>query len=141
MGKHDITHSPDQIEFAEAKDLDRRFSEAMSRKDLDAAMACFWDDPNLVVVLYGTVLRGPDAVRAAIKEIFDQNEWLSVEVNEIEITQLPSSDGVIGVGTATFDMGPRDGPRKLMVERWSDLRRKINGQWVYVLDHAALVSK
>ena len=29
-------------DLAEAKDLDRRFTEAMSLKDLDAAMACFW---------------------------------------------------------------------------------------------------
>jgi hypothetical protein len=29
----------------------------------------------------------------------------------------------------------------LMVERWSDLRRKIDGRWVYVLDHTTVLPK
>ena len=45
----------------------------------------------------------------------------------------------IGVGTFTYDLKPTDGPRQLMVERWSDLRRKIDGRWVYVLDHSTPV--
>ena len=126
-----------KADFEEAKDLDWRFAEAMSRKDLDAAMACFWNNPDLVVVLYGNVYRGPDAVRTAIKEMFDQNDVLKVEINET--TQLPSGDGVIGVGTATFECKPSGGRRRLMVERWSDLRRKVDGRWVYVLDHATML--
>jgi uncharacterized protein (TIGR02246 family) len=139
MGKHDSAETPTQGDLGDAKDLDRRFGEAMSRKDLDAAMACFWDDPSLVVVLGGNVHRGPEEVRAAIKEIFDQNKSIRVVVNEI--TYLPSGDGVIGVGTATFHLEPPSGPRMLMVERWSDLRRKIDGRWVYVLDHTTVVPK
>ena len=100
-------------------------------------MDCFWNDPALVVVLGGHVQRGPDAVRAALKEMFDQNESIRLKVDEV--THLPSGDGVIGVGTATYDLKPANGPRQLMVERWSDLRRKIDGRWVYVLDHTTVV--
>ena len=135
MAKHDSAHPPTQADLAEAKELDRRFTEAMSRKDLDAVMDCFWNNPDLVVVLWGRVQRGYAAVRSAIKEMFDQNESVRLEVNEV--TYLPSGDGVIGVGTATCEQKPAGGPRKLMVERWSDLRRKIDGRWVYVLDHAS----
>ena len=49
-----------------AKDLDWRLCEAMSRKDLDALMAFFWDSPDLIVVLFGNLLRGEEAVRASI---------------------------------------------------------------------------
>jgi ketosteroid isomerase-like protein len=122
-----------RTDLAEIKDLDRRLAEALSKKDLDAAMQCFWNDPGLVLMLNGTIFRGPDATRAAIQAMFDQNESIKVEVDEI--THLPSGDGVVGVGTATYDLKPVDGPPKLLVERWSDLRRKIDGKWVFVLDH------
>ena len=137
MEKHDSTHSLAEADLAEAKDLDRRFTEAMSQKDLDAAMACFWNGPDLVVVLNGNVYLGHHAARAAIKEVFDQNETVRLEVNEI--THVPSGDGVIGIGTATYELKPAGGPRKLMVERWSDLRRKIDGRLVYVLDHTTVM--
>jgi len=137
MEKRDSTHLLSEADLAEAKDLDRQLTEAMGRKDLDAAMACFWDDPDLVVALNGDVHRGPDAVRGALKAMFDQNESISVEVNEV--THLPSGVGVIGVGTATYEFRPASGPPQLMVERWSDLRRKIDGRWVYVLDHTTVI--
>ena len=137
MVKYDFIHPLTKADLAEAKDLDRRLSEAMSRKDLDATMACFWNDPNLVVVLGGNIHRGHDAVRAALKELFDQNESIRVEVNEV--SHVPSGDGVLGVGTATFELKPAGGPPKLMVERWSDLRRKIDGRWVFVLDHTTIL--
>ena len=137
MAIHDSNQLLTNADITEAQDLDRRLTEAMSRKDLDATMACFWNDPDLIVVLGGYVHHGPDATRAALKELFDQNESIMVEVNEI--THLPSGDGVIGVGTATFDLKPVGGSHQLMVERWSDLRRKIDGRWVFVLDHTTIL--
>ena len=129
----------DEADLAEAKELDRRFVEAMSNKDLDAAMACFWNSPDLVVVLFGNVLLGADAVRSGIAQMFAQNESVKLTVNEA--TYLPAGDGVITVGTATYNLQPASGPRQQIVERWSDLKRKIDGRWVYVLDHATVVPK
>ena len=84
MPEHDSPQALTTADLAEAThELDRRFTESMSRKDLDAAMACFWDDPDVVVALNGDVHRGPDAVRAAIKEMFDQHESVRLEVNEV----------------------------------------------------------
>jgi len=126
-----------EADLAEAKELDRQFIEAMSRKDLDAAMACFLNGPDLFVVLNGKVHRGPEEVRASIKEMFEQNETITLKVDEI--THVPSGDGVLGIGTATYELKPAGGPRRLMVERWSDLRRKIDGRWVYVHDHTTVM--
>lgn len=126
-----------EADLTEAKDLDRRLTEAFSRKDLEATMACFWNDPDLVVILNGKVHRGPDAVRVSITEMFDQNESIRVRVDEV--THILSGDGVIGVGTATFEMKPVDGSHRLMIERWSDLRRKIDGRWVFVHDHTTVL--
>ena len=127
--------TPDELE--EARELDQRLCNAMGRKDLDAVMGCFWNSPDLVAVIGGAVQKGPQAVRGGIKQIFDQNESVKLDVDEV--TYLRSGDGIIAVGTATFDLTPANGQRHLMVERWSDLRRKIDGRWVYVLDHTTVV--
>ena len=137
MAKSVSTQSLTDAEWAEAKDLDRRLCEAFEKKDLEAAMACFWDSPDLVAVIGGQVQHGPGEVREGIRKMFEQNESLKMEVNEISYVR--SGDGVIGVGTATFHLQPAGGRRQLMVERWSDLRRKIDGRWVYVLDHTTIV--
>ena len=139
MAKIDSAYTLTDIDLVKAKDLDFRLADAFSRKDLNAVMACLWDDPNLVVVLNGKVHCGADAVRISIKEMFDQNESIRLTVDEV--TLLKSGDGVIGVGTATFHLKPVGGPPRLMVERWSDLRRKIDGRWVYVLDHTTVLPK
>ncbi len=122
-------------EIAEARALDQKLCEAISRKDLDAVMACFWNSPDLVVVIMGQIQRGPDAVREGIRQMFEQNTSVRLEVNDV--AYVPSGDGVIAVGTATFDLHAVNGARRLLVERWSDLRRKIDGRWVYVLDHTS----
>ena len=137
MKKNISNQTLTESDLTEAKDLDRRLTDAFSRKDLDAAMACFWNDPDLVVVLNGEVHRGPDAVRSSIIEMFDQNETIRVKVDEV--THIISGDGIIGVGTATFNMKPAGGSHRLMVERWTDLRKKIDGRWVYVHDHTTIV--
>jgi ketosteroid isomerase-like protein len=133
MTKSATPQSLTEADLEEAKELDRRFSEAFRRKDLDAVMACMWNSPDLVLVQMGTIYRGFDAVRSSIKQLLDQYDSIKLEVNEV--SYLPSGDGLIGVGTATFDMQPASGSRKFLIERWSDLRRKIDGHWVYVLDH------
>jgi len=133
MSKQDSTENPAEVDLEGMQELNRQLVEAMDRKDLDQTMACFWNDPDLFIVLNGNVLRGPDAARAAFKALFDQNESIKVEANDI--SYVPSGDGVLAVGTATYTFKPIEGPPRLMVERWSDLRRKVDGRWVMVLDH------
>ena len=47
--------------------LDGAFCKAMSNKDVEGAMRCFLDAPDLVVVLYGNVLHGPAALRQFLR--------------------------------------------------------------------------
>lgn len=119
------------------EELNDRFCRAMSAKDLEGAMGCFWNDPQLVVVLWGTVLRGADAVRTALAQLFNQYEAVRLDVNDC--THLPAGDGVIAVGTATYRLRDPAGAEQQIIERWTDLRRQIDGRWVYVLDHATIV--
>jgi uncharacterized protein (TIGR02246 family) len=124
---------------AAAEDLAQRFTEAMSRKDLNGAMSCFWNSPELIVVLFGNVQRGYEAVRSGIAAMFEQNETVKLTINEISYVRVGGM--VMAVGTATYDLKPKGGPAMQLVERWTDLERKIDGRWVYVLDHATMVPK
>ena len=119
--------------------LDKAFCAAMSNKDLEGVMACLLNSPDLVVVLYGKVLRGPEQVRAEVAAMFETMRALALDINNVQY--VSSGDGVIAVGTATYQFIPRLGAPSTLVERWTDLRRCINGRWVYVLDHAEAVTK
>jgi ketosteroid isomerase-like protein len=124
-----------QMDLQAQQELDHRFCEAMSRKDLNGVMSCLWNDPNLIVVLFdGTVYRGWESVREAVGHLF--SSFLSVRLDIDEVTHIPLGDGAAAVGTATYQLQARDGSTQRIVERWTDLRRKVDGRWIYVLDHA-----
>ncbi len=53
-----------------------------------------------------------------------------------EVTFLRSGDAIMAVGTASYELQPKDGPLQKFSARWTDFRRIENGQWVYVSDHA-----
>ena len=117
------------------RELNDAFCSAMTRKDLDGVMRCLWHDPNLVVVLFdATVYRGWDAVRDAVQQLFDTFSKVRLEIDEV--SHVPVGDGIVAVGTATYSLQAADGSAVRIVERWTDLRRKVDGRWIYVLDHA-----
>ncbi len=115
-----------------------RFCRAMSERDLDGVMRFFWNSPDLVNVLWGTVVRGHEAARAVIRQLFEEHPSVRLVVNEC--SYIPAGDdGIIAVGTATYELRDRQGQETRMVERWTDLRRLIDGEWVVVLNHATVV--
>ncbi len=63
--------------------LDSRFVQTMCNKDVEGVMACFLDSPDLVVVLYGKVLRGPAAVRQFFTELFSGMKTVRLEIDEV----------------------------------------------------------
>ena len=124
-----------QMDLQAQKELDHRFCQAMSGKDLDGVMSCLWNDSNLIVVLFdGTVYRGWDNVREAVGHLF--GGFPSVRLDIDEVSHIPLGDGAAAVGTATYQLQGADGSTQRIVERWTDVRRKVDGRWVYVLDHA-----
>lgn len=113
--------------------LDQRFLAAMGAKDVDAAMSCFLNSSDLIVILWGKEMRGPAQVRAALKHFFDSYD--QVRLNIDRVSELCCGDCVVAVGQATYTLGKRGNISKV-TEIWTDVRRKVNGDWVYVLDHA-----
>ncbi len=117
--------------------LDRRFCDAMSNKDVEGAMRCFLDSPDLVVVLYGKILRGPTAVRQFLVDLFSGMRTVHLEI--YEVTHWALGETVFAVGTATYQLEALDGSKSTLKECWTDARQKVAGQWVYVLDHATQI--
>jgi ketosteroid isomerase-like protein len=124
-------------DMAGVKDLAQRFVDSINRKDLDGTMACVWNSPDMIWVSFGTVIRGYSGFRNGMAQMFAANETVKIVVNDI--SYVPVGNAVMAVGTATIDMQPKSGPSQRVVERWTDVERKIDGRWVYVLDHTTVV--
>jgi hypothetical protein len=95
--------------------------------------------PLILVLQDGVVVRGWDniRIRAGIQGMMDAHEYLNLEVNEVSRFRLGAD--VFAVGTATWTMTLEEefgGETTTFVERWTDVTRKVNGKWVYIVDHA-----
>jgi ketosteroid isomerase-like protein len=114
--------------------LDARFCAAMSNMDVESVMECFLDSSDLVVVLYGKVLRGPEAVRRFLIELFEKSRTAHLQINEV--THWNVGETVFAVGSATYQFEALDGTKSTLKECWTDARQKVAGRWVYILNHA-----
>jgi ketosteroid isomerase-like protein len=129
-----------KADLDDAKDLAKRFVDSINHKDLEGTMACIWNSPQMLWVNFGTVVWGYDGFRNGMVQMFEQNETVKIAVTDI--SYVPVGDMIMAVGTATIDLQPISrGPAVHLVERWSDLEKKIDGRWVYVLDHTTPVAK
>ena len=117
------------------QELDQRFCDAMSKMDIEQVMTCFWDSPDFIFVgTDGTVVLGADGLRKSVEDWFAQCESLRLVIDEVR--HVPVADSVFAVGTATYTIGGKDASVQTLTERWTDVRRQIDGRWIYVLDHA-----
>lgn len=118
------------------EELDTRMVEAMSRKDLSGVMSCFHDGPELLAVLWGTEMHGAAEVRQAVESFFSCCDTLKLSLDRIE--RVRSGDVVFAVGHATWTITNKGNVRTLC-EVWTDARRRVGGNWVYLLDHAEII--
>jgi len=116
------------------EELSERFLAAFAAKDLDGVMDCFWNSPDLVLVLEnGFVVRGWDNVRFGVEMMLNSHDAVLLEVNEVSRFRLGAN--VYSVGTATWTR-TANGVSTSFVETWTDVAKKVNGKWVYIMDHA-----
>jgi ketosteroid isomerase-like protein len=121
----------------ENQDLDTRMITAMSRKDIDGVMSCFANSPELIAVLWGTEMHGVAELRRAVESIFSECEQLQLRIDRI--SRVRNGDNVLAVGHATYVM-VRGGVPSTVRELWTDARRKVDGRWVYMLNHAEILA-
>jgi uncharacterized protein (TIGR02246 family) len=122
------------------RELDQRFVESMAQMDIEKLMSCFWDSPDVIFVDYdGNVFRGSDDIRKVFEQFFDQFESLSLG-GDGDYRLIRAGNSVFAVGTSIYTMQMKDGTSKKITQRWSDVRGKVDGHWVYVLDHVHFLS-
>ena len=119
-----------------AKELDQRFIEAYNNRDVDAVMETFWNSPELVSFPPGKMeTRGWEAAKESFQEDFTNMPEFVLELTEMNY--LVSGDEVVGYGTWRFTLSLPDGESMTMDGRYTDVKAKRDGKWVYILDHAS----
>ena len=133
------TKSLSDADLVANQELDQRFKDAMDQMDIEKLMSCLWNSPDLIFVDFdGNVHRGSDNIRKVFEQFFTQFESLSLVCDEI--SHIRAGNSVFAVGTATYSMQMKDGTTKQVTQRWSDVRGKVDGHWVFVLDHVHFLS-
>lgn len=121
---------------AAANTLDQQFLAAFNQADVDALMATYWNSPDLVSFgPDGMGTKGWDACKAGAVEMFK-----AMPGARLEFTAMHNDvhgDVVIGWGTWKMTMGPPDAPQ-VLEGRYSDVKARHDGKWVYVSDHASV---
>lgn len=124
--------SPEQM-IAEAKALDQRFVEAYNKGDVDAIMDTYWNSPDLVSYPPAELqLRGWEAVKQGMTKEFATMAGGKLEL--LETSYKAFGDVVISWGTWRYSMSE---PPMEVVGRYSDVKGKKDGKWVYIMDHAS----
>ena len=121
---------------AAAKELDQQFIAAANKGDVDAIMALYWNNPDLVVYPPDEMeAKGWQAQQAVLKNFFTTTpnaKWESVESN-----YRVAGDVVIGWGKVKVTVAPEGGAPVEMLLRYTDVRTKRDGKWVVILDHGS----
>lgn len=108
---------------------------AFAAGDADAVSACYAEDavlwlPNM------PMLKGREAIRAGYADFFAHFTIKSMELTEaghVRTGDESSSWGSFRLVTVSRD----DGKESVEVGRYTDISRKIDGQWRYLVDHAS----
>jgi uncharacterized protein (TIGR02246 family) len=121
-----------------ARVVDDAWIAAVKAGNVDAVAALYTPDATLYPA-------GTDEVKgaAAIHTFYEQ--WLStVTVTEASIVATYDTVGdlSVGHGTATLTYSPKGGGSPLVTSvRVTAAARRINGKWLYIVDHVSVPAK
>lgn len=129
---------PDTAKMVAAADeLDQKFFDAYSSKDLEAVKQLYWNSPELVSYPPGEMeVRGNDAVIESFRKDFDQGIDSKLEL--IDFTNRVEGSVVVGTGTWRYTMNMPKGEPFVIEGRYLDVKAERNGKWVYIADHASV---
>ncbi len=119
------------------KALQEAFLAALRDNDAQGLAACYAKDavnfPLDALVQTG----GPEAVRADWERFFAGNRVLKIELAQDHLEV--HGDTAIAWGLFSLLMEPAEGGEAVeMTGRYMDVARNIDGQWLYVADHASV---
>lgn len=121
---------------AEANALDQRFIEALNNADVGAVMDTYWNSEELVnFAPDAMVARGWNQVREGVSQMFANMPGAHFKLAEVH--QMVAGDLVIGWGLWRVTMPTPEGGSTTMEGRYTDVKTRRDGKWVYILDHAS----
>ncbi|OGT58252.1 MAG: hypothetical protein A3E01_03670 [Gammaproteobacteria bacterium RIFCSPHIGHO2_12_FULL_63_22] len=108
---------------------------AFEAGDADAVSQCY--APDAVLWLGGMpLMQGRDAIREGYAGFFS-----GFSVKDVKLVEMGhSSRGDEATGWGTYSMvlvSKEDGTETLSTGRYTDVSRKVDGKWMYVVDHAS----
>jgi len=108
---------------------------AFEKGDADAVALCY--APDAVFWLPGApMMKGRDAIRDGYKGFFADATIKSMKLTELG--KVSKGDEASSWGTFILvTVSKKDGKEATEVGRYTDVTRKIDGNWMYLVDHAS----
>ncbi len=122
--------------IAGAKSLDAAFLKAFNAGDVEAVSATYWKSPDVVSMPPDTmVLRGWEAIHEAFQKMVEEMPGAKLELTESHY--IVNGELVLTWGRWRMTMPGPDAKPLTMEGRYTDVKAKRDGKWVYILDHAS----
>ena len=121
---------------AGANALDQAFVAAFNKGDAAAMNELYWNSPDVVSIQLDAFepVVGIDAVRDVNIKALAAMKGARLQL--LQTHQMPVGEAVLGRGTARITL-PGTPATELMV-RFSDVKARRDGRWVYVMDHVSM---
>ncbi|PWT94210.1 MAG: hypothetical protein C5B54_00335 [Acidobacteria bacterium] len=114
----------------------KAFVKAFQANDLEAVVALYAPDAELFPP-DEMQAKGTDAIRANYKGLFDHFTIQNIDIVEAE--HETHGDISMSWGLFKMTMMPKGGGDPVHMEgRFSDISMKVNGKWLYKVDHASV---
>lgn len=118
--------------FGSAQDC---WKPAFEASDADAVAQCY--APDAVLWLPGMgMMKGRDAIREGHVGYFAAFKVKSITLTRMGHTEMGDDSATWGT-FALVVVAKEDGKETASVGRYTDVSRKIDGRWMYVMDHAS----
>ncbi len=118
-----------------SNELDKKFAESFSKGDLNGIMETYWNSPDLVSY-------APDIADAANYEKAKQDMTKFFETMKGARLELTNSknrvEGNVVLGSGNWTLTLPDSAGTKINGRYSDVKAKKDGKWVYIQDHASV---
>jgi uncharacterized protein (TIGR02246 family) len=123
---------------ADGKAVGDAFAKAMAARDVPAVLALYRDDASIIWPGRGEEGTGKAAIERIVRETMASTPKDFEFVQKGNQARALGSDYIVNVGTwETGFTGPR-GRRITQTVRTSEVLQKVDGRWLYVVDHASI---
>jgi len=128
--------SPDAM-IAAAKAVDQQFTTAFNGGDIEGLMATYSRGADVVLFPPGELeVRGWESIRKDMAQFLASAPGTRIEL--IDSQYRAAGDVVIGWGTWRTITPSPDGRSIETMGRYTDVKAKRDGKWVYIVDHASI---